>query len=112
VSANYLPLLISQLQDTSLLPFAIPVLYNICIDYGKLEIIKSVDKLTPIEPAQIQASNSLLGKELIELISSPRYAGSMAFLGYSCKLLGLLISHRRIPQSNVRTVIANFLGSI
>jgi hypothetical protein len=35
VAANSLPLIIFQLKDASLLPFVIPVLYNICIDYGK-----------------------------------------------------------------------------
>lgn len=35
VNSSYLPSIILQLKDTSLLPFAIPVLYNICIDYGK-----------------------------------------------------------------------------
>jgi len=35
VALNSLPSIILQLKDTSLLPFAIPVLYNICIDYGK-----------------------------------------------------------------------------
>jgi len=35
VASNYLPSVIIQLKDPSLLPFAIPVLYNICIDYGK-----------------------------------------------------------------------------
>ncbi|KAG9248402.1 armadillo-type protein [Calycina marina] len=34
VSSNYLPSLISQLRTTLLLPFVIPVLYNICIDYS------------------------------------------------------------------------------
>ena len=34
VAANYLPSVIRHLSDTSLLPFVIPVLYNICIDYG------------------------------------------------------------------------------
>lgn len=34
VADNYLLPVIMQLKDTSLLPFAIPVLYNICVDYG------------------------------------------------------------------------------
>lgn len=35
VVSNYIPSIITHLKDTSLLPFVIPVLYNICIDYGK-----------------------------------------------------------------------------
>ncbi|RDW66446.1 hypothetical protein BP6252_10081 [Coleophoma cylindrospora] len=83
VSSNYLPSIILQLQDTNLLPFAIPVLYNIIIDY---------------EPAQLQASNSYLSKSLVELISSPRFSNSTAFLGYVCKILDLLITQSTEPE--------------
>lgn len=76
VHSNYLRSIIMQLKDTSLLPFAIPVLYNICIDY---------------EPAQKQASAAFLTSELIELISSPRFNDASAFLGYICKMLDLMI---------------------
>jgi hypothetical protein len=54
--------------------------------------------LTPEEPAQAQASNSFLSKELIELISSPRFIDSKAFLGYVCKILDLLIAQRMSPE--------------
>lgn len=50
--------------------------------------------LTLEEPAQQQASNAFLSKELIELISSPRFIDSRAFLGYTCKILDLLIAQR------------------
>ncbi|KAK0122658.1 hypothetical protein ONS96_009696 [Cadophora gregata f. sp. sojae] len=75
VASNYLGSVVSQLQDVTLIAFVIPVLYNICIDY---------------EPAQKQASESFLTKELVELISSPRFDDSRAFLGYACKLLDLM----------------------
>lgn len=75
VASNYLPSIIIQLRETSLLPFVIPVLYNICIDY---------------EPAQAQASTSFLGKELVDLISSPRFEDNRPFLGYISKLFSLL----------------------
>lgn len=85
------------LRDTSLLPFTIPVLYNICIDYGQFVIVPIRETLlTAAEPAQQQASNSYLSQELIELVSSPRFNDGRAFLGYTCKLLDLLISHRTI----------------
>lgn len=35
VASNAMSSLILQLQDVTLIAFAIPVLYNICIDYGK-----------------------------------------------------------------------------
>jgi hypothetical protein len=94
VASNYLPSIINQLKDTSLFSFAIPVLYNICIDYGMLLINSREHSLTQAEPAQQQASNSFLSKELIELISSPRFMDSKALLGYTCKILDLLITQR------------------
>lgn len=36
VEGAYLPFVIAQIKDISLLPFAIPVLYNICLDYGMM----------------------------------------------------------------------------
>lgn len=39
VATNYMPSLILQLNDSSLIPFAIPVLYNICVDYGKFRTL-------------------------------------------------------------------------
>jgi hypothetical protein len=54
--------------------------------------------LTQAEPAQLQASNSFLSMELIELISSPRFNDSRAFLGYTCKILDLLIAQRMPPE--------------
>lgn len=61
--------------------------------------------LTSAEPAQQQASNSLLTGELIDVISSPKFNDSRAFLGYTCKLLDLMIAQRRYsqPLSNVHT---------
>ncbi|KAG9231722.1 armadillo-type protein [Amylocarpus encephaloides] len=78
VSSTSLSPIIFQLKDVSLLPFTIPVLYNICIDY---------------EPAQKQASTLSLGKQLIGLIGGPTLNDNRAFLGYACKLLDLLIAH-------------------
>ncbi|KAI9746721.1 MAG: hypothetical protein M1818_000436 [Claussenomyces sp. TS43310] len=76
VAQNALPSIIALLKDTSLLPFAIPVLFNICIDY---------------EPAQKQASENFLTRELIDLVRSPDFIESRTFLGYICKLLDMMI---------------------
>ncbi|KAJ8069954.1 hypothetical protein OCU04_000360 [Sclerotinia nivalis] len=83
VVSNYVPLIITQLSDTNLLAFAIPVLFNVCVDYV---------------PAQQQASSSYLSKELITLIASPRFKDSVHFLGYICKLLDLLIQQPCEPD--------------
>lgn len=96
VESNYLPSIILQLQDTSLIPFAIPVLYNICIDYGELKSFGwLIHLLTSPEPAQKQASDFFLTKELIELISSPKFDDAKAFLGYICKILDLMVTQRK-----------------
>ncbi|TGO34093.1 hypothetical protein BHYA_0213g00230 [Botrytis hyacinthi] len=84
VASNCIPLIIAQLSDTNLLAFAIPVLYNVCVDYV---------------PAQQQASSAFLSKELIALIASPRFKDSVHFLGYVCKLLDLLIQQPSEPDT-------------
>ncbi|KAF4629001.1 hypothetical protein G7Y89_g9148 [Cudoniella acicularis] len=84
VASNFMPSIILQLQDAALIPFAIPVLYNICVDY---------------EPAQQQASNLFLSKQLIDLISSPLFNNSRAFLGYTCKILDFLITQHLAPEN-------------
>ncbi|RAL63453.1 hypothetical protein DID88_003873 [Monilinia fructigena] len=83
VESNYVPLIVTQLSDTNLLAFAIPVLYNVCVDYV---------------PAQQQASSSYLSRELITLIASPRFKDIVHFLGYICKLLDLLIQQPSEPE--------------
>ncbi|CAG8958675.1 hypothetical protein HYFRA_00011517 [Hymenoscyphus fraxineus] len=91
VSSKSLSSVISQLQDTSLIPFAIPVLFNICVDY---------------EPAQQHASDSMLSLELIKLISSPAFNEGRAFLGYACKILDLLITRStEVDMAPENTVI-------
>ncbi|KAM0142630.1 hypothetical protein ACHAP3_001736 [Botrytis cinerea] len=84
VASNCMPLIIAQLSDTNLLAFAIPVLYNVCVDYV---------------PAQQQASGAYLSKELIALIASPRFKDSVHFLGYVCKLLDLLVQQPSEPDT-------------
>lgn len=51
--------------------------------------------LTFAEPAQLQASNSFLTKELIELVSGPAFNDCKAFLEYICKILDLLVKQGR-----------------
>ncbi|KAM3086807.1 hypothetical protein ACMFMG_000929 [Clarireedia jacksonii] len=95
VSANYIPTIISQLSDDTLLAFVIPVLYNVCVDYV---------------PAQQQASKSYLSRELTTLISSPRFRNSMHFLGYVCKIFEMLIqqpSEPDIAPENTPIVLLN-----
>lgn len=96
IASNYIPSIIFQLKDSSLIPFAIPVLYNVCIDYGKLthSSIKSIYLIFQ-EPAQQRACTAGLTNELIDLMSGPRFNDSRVFLGYICKLMDLMVTQRK-----------------
>ncbi|UNI22795.1 hypothetical protein JDV02_008651 [Purpureocillium takamizusanense] len=77
VAENRLASVARQLSDESLIPFTIPVLYNILVDY---------------EPAQKLASQSRLSDKLIALLSSPVLSKYEVFVPYFCKMLALLVS--------------------
>ncbi|KND86945.1 hypothetical protein TOPH_08426 [Tolypocladium ophioglossoides CBS 100239] len=77
VQDNRLASVTRHLQNESLLPFTIPVLYNILVDF---------------EPAQLLASQSRLSSKLVALLSSPSLSKYDAFVPYVCKILALLIS--------------------
>ncbi|KAH6894444.1 armadillo-type protein [Thelonectria olida] len=75
VEGNHLPSIMRQLQNEGLVPYAIPVLYNILVDY---------------EPAQKLASQSFLNTHLISLLSSDSVKSFAPLLTYFCKILSLL----------------------
>ncbi|KAF7535081.1 hypothetical protein G7Z17_g13264 [Cylindrodendrum hubeiense] len=77
VEGNHLTSVIRQLQDDELIPYAIPVLYNILVDY---------------EPAQKLASQSGLNTQLISLLASPNLPRYAPLVTYFCKILALLIT--------------------
>jgi hypothetical protein len=95
VSLNCFPSIIAQLDDSSTLPFAIPVLYNICLDYRELQkvIIKKNMLIIP-EPAQKQASDCSLTKSILALFTPSRKWEIRPFFGYIRKLAELLITQR------------------
>ncbi|KAG6002591.1 hypothetical protein E4U43_001094 [Claviceps pusilla] len=66
-----------HVADESLLPFNVPVLYNILVDY---------------EPAQSLASKTCLSKQLIHLLSLPHISKYAPFVPYVCKILALLVA--------------------
>ncbi|KAL3956185.1 hypothetical protein ACCO45_009031 [Purpureocillium lilacinum] len=84
VADNRLNSVIRQLSDESLIPFTIPVLYNIMVDY---------------EPAQKLGSQSQLSGKLIGLLSSPVLSKYVAFVPYFCKILALLVSQEGEPAA-------------
>lgn len=99
VAKDSIKSIISLLKDQTLVPFAIPVLFNICFDY---------------EPAQKQASEFGLSTALIELASSPSFEEYRPFLGYACRLLGMIATQpeelARAPEETV-SVLFNLAES-
>ncbi|ETS78309.1 hypothetical protein PFICI_10371 [Pestalotiopsis fici W106-1] len=83
VASNCMPRIVNLINDDSMLAFAIPVLFNICVDY---------------EPTQVAAYKAGINPELVTLISSPRVANANAFIGYICKLLALVANQE--PEAN------------
>ncbi|KAF9775120.1 hypothetical protein IL306_006816 [Fusarium sp. DS 682] len=77
VEGKYIVSFIKHLQDTSLVPYLIPVLYNVLVDY---------------EPAQRLASESRLSSHLITLLQSPNRSAFSPLVTYFCKILALLIT--------------------
>ncbi|KAL7962194.1 hypothetical protein V8C34DRAFT_271059 [Trichoderma compactum] len=90
IQGNHLVTVINHLQDESLIPFTIPVLFNILVDY---------------EPAQLAASQANLNQRLIDLLSSPTLANFIVFVPYFCKILALLVSQGgEAARASPRTV--------
>ncbi|OBT44781.1 hypothetical protein VE00_05324 [Pseudogymnoascus sp. WSF 3629] len=83
VSRGSLQAIIALLKDKSLVPFVVPVLFNICFDY---------------EPAQKQASEFNLSKALVQFISGPDFEEHRPFLGYACKLLDMVVVQPNEPS--------------
>ncbi|ETS02330.1 hypothetical protein M419DRAFT_129392 [Trichoderma reesei RUT C-30] len=90
IQGNHLDTVINLLQDESLIPFTIPVLFNILVDY---------------EPAQLAASQANLNQRLIDLLSSPTLSNFIVFVPYFCKILALLVSQEgEAARASPRTV--------
>ncbi|KAF4968820.1 hypothetical protein FSARC_3848 [Fusarium sarcochroum] len=77
VEGKYIISFINHLQHESLIPYLIPVLYNVLVDY---------------EPAQLLASQSRLSSHLITLLQSPNLANFNPLITYFCKILALLVA--------------------
>ncbi|KAK9777940.1 putative UNC-45/Cro1/She4 central domain-containing protein [Seiridium cardinale] len=81
VASNCMPKIVNFLNNDSTLLFAIPVLFNVCVDY-----------------AQVAAYKAGINPELVSLISSPRITSVEAFMSIICKLLALVASQE--PEAN------------
>ena len=92
VEGNHLGPIILRLKDEALTPFAVPVLYNIMVDYGQLDLPFPLSSHTDLvqEPAQLKASQENLNQSLTALLSSPNIFNHAPFVSYICKILILL----------------------
>ncbi|ROW07510.1 hypothetical protein VPNG_07106 [Cytospora leucostoma] len=77
VESGRIQAIIDLLQDDSLLPLVIPVLYNVLVDY---------------EPVQLQASEAGLSQRLVEILGGPRLKASRPYINLIGKILALLIT--------------------
>ncbi|OTB10622.1 hypothetical protein K445DRAFT_69934 [Daldinia sp. EC12] len=84
VDSGCLSQLVKLLTHDSLLRFAIPVLFNICVDY---------------EPAQAAASKAHLGIYLIDLIQTrPLKEKALPYMNIIYKLLGMAVAQEFEPD--------------
>ncbi|KAF4989825.1 hypothetical protein FDECE_14577 [Fusarium decemcellulare] len=83
VEGKYLVSIINHLQDESLIPYLIPVLYNILVDY---------------EPAQLLASQSRLSSHLISLLGSDKIGNFPHLIDYFCRILALVVTQNGEPE--------------
>ncbi|KAI9151571.1 Rap1 GTPase-GDP dissociation stimulator 1-A [Paramyrothecium foliicola] len=90
VQDKRLELVVRELQDVSLIPFTIPVLFNILVDY---------------EPAQLLASQLGASSHLVNLLSSPAIVDYTPYINYFCKILALIVGQEGEPAvTNPNTV--------
>lgn len=89
MASNALPTIVGLLEDDQALPFAVPVLYNILVDY---------------EPAQQAASASSLTLGLVNLLTSPRLGAAQHLIGIIGKILALLATHGTSSPASPQTL--------
>ncbi|KAH0537223.1 hypothetical protein FGG08_005965 [Glutinoglossum americanum] len=96
VSQNYTLSIIKQLRDLNLAKIVVPVIYNVCVDYGMPPPSSWIRSLAESvrEPAQQQAANNGLNNELINLLCDRRFleAGGRNVVGYASRLIELIVS--------------------
>ncbi|KAK3381913.1 GTP binding protein [Podospora didyma] len=100
VASGQLKAMIDLLTDDFLVPIAIPVIYNVCVDY---------------DPAQLQASEAGLSQHLVDILAGERLEKCRPDLNVTARLLGLLFNQGtelKVANSATPSVILNrALGS-
>ncbi|MCJ1310773.1 hypothetical protein MMC25_004440 [Agyrium rufum] len=87
VENGAIPLIIRRLNNPRLIPIAIPVLFNVCVDY---------------EPAQKESKDKGLGASLISLLTRDSLAPPL--LGYACRMLDMMSDDYPVGTSPIFTV--------
>ncbi|KAK3332298.1 hypothetical protein B0T19DRAFT_415253 [Cercophora scortea] len=75
--------IINFLDDDSLLPFVIPVIFNICVDY---------------EPAQLHVCEVGLSKKLVNILTSSKLSTNQPAFNIAVRILELLVSQDAEPK--------------
>ncbi|KAH8903641.1 hypothetical protein BR93DRAFT_918402 [Coniochaeta sp. PMI_546] len=83
VQSKQMTSIVKLSSDDSLLPFVIPVVYNVCVDY---------------EPAQLEACNAGLSRVLVEILASKEPEANMANPATATCLLNLAVSRTYPPD--------------
>lgn len=79
-----------------MIAFALPVLYNICLDYGEFYAIRiKSGVLIILGPAQKQTSDCALTKVIVEMITPTRKWMIRPYIGYVRKIMELLVTQRK-----------------
>ncbi|KAI1089706.1 ARM repeat-containing protein [Rostrohypoxylon terebratum] len=81
IDSGRLPDLVKLLTEDAFLQFAVPVLYNICVDY---------------EPAQIAASKANVTKSIVDFLTNPKLQDRAS--AYLYKLAGLVATQDVEPE--------------
>lgn len=105
VSQEFLLPIIKQLRNDSLAHLVIPVLYNICVDYGKVtRVVLHCTANGLLEPAQEAVRERFLCLEIIELFARDSF-DSRPLLGYICPLLNFSIEQCKSKKLSVRPIL-------
>jgi hypothetical protein len=96
VAKGSLSAIAAIMDDESLLDYVLPVLFNICADYGMLSSQAISWMLTndQLEPAQIHAAEAQVTEELIELIDSPSVRTNRAMIDHITRFLEMIAELR------------------
>ncbi|OAA70670.1 Armadillo-type fold domain containing protein [Cordyceps fumosorosea ARSEF 2679] len=95
LQGRHMEMVIRQLSDESVVHVAIPVLYNIMVDY---------------EPAQARAAELKISASMINLLSSPNLPLFMEMIPYIGRILALLVSNEAETDAAADTTVGVLLS--